>query len=232
MKVKYRTNPEIERFVFGEFVEVCPLGIQNFESGERPEPDILCRLENGTQLAFELTRVDDREIIEKDQHEFRLTQELMEARDSLKEPALFRGHAVRINFHNCKFREQFDLVPKVIETLNEIGPVKSHGIRRNGKLICSIQCIDYSFDIPAQISCSSASNVGDYTIANIKAKLDKNYTTEHEIHLLAWANTTWLPDLWRDELTKLCQRQTKFTRVWVFGRAKHLIVFDSGSLAG
>ena len=154
----------------------------------------------------------------------------MEAGDSLNEPERFRGYAIRVNFHNCKFREQFDLVPKVIETLNEIGPIKSHSIRRDGKLICSVQCIDYRLNIPVQISCSSASIVGDYTVANIKAKLDKNYTTEHEIHLLAWADTTWLREKWHDELDDLCRQQKKFSRVWVYDRAANSIVFDSGSL--
>jgi hypothetical protein len=159
MKVQRRTNREIELFVFGEFAKVCPLGVSDCEPKEPPEPDILCRLENGKQLSIELTQVDDEKVIQKE---------------------------------HCEIKQSM---------------------------------------IGAPNQSSSASYVRDCLISQIKKKLDKNYTTQHEIHLLAWAETPWPPQKWRDELTDLCQQQTRFSRIWVFNRATQSIDFDSDKIA-
>lgn len=108
--------------IFGEFAPVSQLGIKSFDSRPEPEPDILCCLETGEQLAFELTRVDDPDVIQKDQTEFDLTQKLMAARDGLVDLESLRGWGIRVNFQNCKFRESVKFIPKVIETLNDNGP--------------------------------------------------------------------------------------------------------------
>lgn len=50
---------EIEKHIFGEFTEVCPLDIVSFESKDPPEPDILCELKNGEMLAFEMGSATD-----------------------------------------------------------------------------------------------------------------------------------------------------------------------------
>jgi hypothetical protein len=228
MNAKRRTKPEIEQLIFGEFVEVCPLGITGFDSRPEPEPDILAKTDSGAAIAFELTRNEGEAEIQKDHEERELTEMLGAARDDLNEPEKFLGHYVRVNFYKCGFREKRKLIPDVIRILNEHGPIKRHAIQRGKELICSIQCFDLGSDIPPYIAVSSATPTTDYTLETFKAKLKKRYETPHPIHLLIWSDTTWLPEMWRNEFRELFENQTLFRRVWVFDRSQKTIVFDSG----
>jgi hypothetical protein len=67
-------------------------------------------------------------------------------------------------------------------------------------------------------------------VDKVKKKLDKNYETDHPIHLLAWSDTALIRELpfWQDDLrTLLTNGMGQFKRVWVFGRTEKVIVFDS-----
>lgn len=60
-KQKYR-----ELLIFKEFAEVSPLciDINSIESRDPPEPDIVCLLQNGNYVYFELTELIDRSHME------------------------------------------------------------------------------------------------------------------------------------------------------------------------
>jgi hypothetical protein len=226
---KKRTKPEIERFIFDEFVKLCPLKIISFESRTEPEPDILCKLESGEQIAFELTQLDDPEVIQKDQVESKLTQDLVAAKDKMTNADSFYGYGVHVRFFKGTFREWNSYIPVVIQTLNENGPVGNLPVKVKGQLVGTIHCTNHEFDIPVQLSVSSASHVGDYTLTTISKKFGKKYETKHPIHLLAWATSNWLVEVWRDDLTEAFKQQSIFDRIWVYDRIENAILYDSGS---
>jgi hypothetical protein len=56
-----------ELAVFRDFPEVCPLGIErkSIEKRDPPEADILCRIADGSALAFEMVELIDQARIAK-----------------------------------------------------------------------------------------------------------------------------------------------------------------------
>lgn len=85
--------------------------------------------------------------------------------------------------------------------------------------------------------------VGLSIVDRVKKKLAKSYVTDHPIHLLVWsdaASTTEL-SIWQehDEMsseenklkTLLAKGMGPFDRIWVYGRVKKAIVFDSDTIA-
>ncbi len=61
---KDETKASEERAVFREFVEAARLRVEpdSIQSRPPPEPDILCTLEHGTLVAFELVRLVDQDL--------------------------------------------------------------------------------------------------------------------------------------------------------------------------
>lgn len=53
---------QVERRVFAKFAEVCPIQIrsESIRSRAEPEPDILCTINSGETIAFEMVRCDDK----------------------------------------------------------------------------------------------------------------------------------------------------------------------------
>jgi hypothetical protein len=225
-----RTKPEIEQFIFDEFRRVCPLSFTERESRPEPEPDILCKIIGGKNIAYELTRIDDPGVIHKDQMVSRLTKDLRDARANLENGTLLHGYGVHVRFFKETYKDCRSIVPLVIQTLNEKGPVATMAIRVNGELLASIRCTDDSLDLPVQMSVFNATNVGDYTLETISKKFGKTYHTPYPIHLLAWATSNWLPDVWRDNLTTAFREQSIFERIWVYDRIENSILYDSDAI--
>ena len=142
--VKKRTKQEMERFVFAAFREVCPLKFAGEpESRRTPEPDILCSLKSGEQLAFELTQIDDPNYVRLGNTAFDLNEELRAARKKLVNPERFHGYSISVTFRDhVKFADRPNCIPQVIQILNERGPVSSHSLLDKGKNIGAIRCED------------------------------------------------------------------------------------------
>jgi hypothetical protein len=82
------------------------------------------------------------------------------------------------------------------------------------------------------------STVGTSIVDKVEEKLKKaragKYLTDHPLHLLVWSDTAssreWFA--WRDDLERLLANGTgQFERIWVYGRSKREIAFDSKEAA-
>jgi hypothetical protein len=224
-----RTKPEKERFVFEQFVKACPLRIiGDPESRPEPEPDILCTLESGEQIAFELTQVDDPNYERLFNTSLDLNEQLQSAATSLPNRELFHGHSVSVQFRDfVKFAHRHNFIAQIIQVLRENGPADSYPLRDGSKIVGRIRCHNFGYDVPMSISTPCASGVGDYTVEIISKKLAKKYTTPHPVHLLAWAKSMFPPEFWRDDVSRLFREQSKFSRIWVFQYTGAEIQFDS-----
>lgn len=225
-----------EKLVFGEFAKVCSLTLklETAESRPEPEPDILCELQTGEKLAFELTSADDPGERKKmnDAHllrkQHRRAYDEAVDKESIREPNRFVGHTVTVIYREkSTTKKKLAEIPRVIELLDVHGP--GNHIIRDGSIL-SINCnpMPVQTNIGPEFHFSTACNVGDYTVERITKKLRKRYNTDHPIHLLVWSNTGGLPELWEEELRRVISGVCPFERVWVFVRCESSIVFVSG----
>ncbi len=243
-----------ELTVFGEFVRVCPLPLvpETARSGPNP-PDVLCDLESGEALAFEMVSAED--VTRDDAHPepvpwTKKLNDSMELRNALcreyqqavaaervSQPERFRFHSVVVFFYDqttCKIRKT--AVPRVIEYLNQHGP-GSHMIK-DGE-VRSIHCEPYPIASPLEgpnFSAHSGCGARPYIVEGIKKKLTKTYESSHKLQLLAWSSTATVSEfdgLRKDsELVEWLQSNgmDPFDRIWVFGYGEKSIVFDSADV--
>ena len=230
-RIEFRTKDETERFVFEMFAPVCPLGIETFESREVPEPDILATLVNGDKIAFELTEIEDPNVLRLLSTNLPLNLALSDAAKHIVEPERWRGFFVSVHFTDeVKMASRVNYIDRIIKTLNENEPGQPYyGIRdEKQKLLVSLAAHMTDFQNDVYISISNATGVGDYTIPNITKKFSRKYNTMHPKHLLAWTRRTWEPQDWRHLLPALFIEQEVFARIWVFAYGNKRIEFDSG----
>lgn len=244
-------NSAEEMFVFREFANACPLPLRmdSAESRKPPEPDILCELATGDNVAFELVEADDVTTNKarpgenvavtkyaKDSSKLKAAIQSAYAAaiagGRLTNPERFEYHFVRTRFQDsASVKQSIQAIPEVIAFL------ENHGTSRQTikhKAIRSIHCDPFRergpYKGPLFSANTSTFNVGLSVVARIKGKLGKSYTTQHPIHLLVWSNSSLVAEaeFWRDDALALLDTEGKgqFARVWVFGRGEPSIVLD------
>lgn len=225
-----------EQLVFGEFAKACPLPLipETAESRPEPEPDILCDLQTGGKIAFELTSADDPDGQKIAGDAYKLREEHLKAYNeavrsgSLCKPDRFVGHTIRVKYREkITTKKKLAAIPQVISSLNTHGPV-SYSICKGNILSLKCEPTPMQTNIGPQFHFSTACNVRDYTVEQVAKKLRKEYETDHPIHLLVWSNTGSIPELWEEDLRRNISGNCQFERVWVFVRSGSTIVFDSG----
>jgi hypothetical protein len=241
-----------EMMVFREFAAACPLPllIGDAENREPPEPDILCPVEAGEKLAFELVEAADvttdkanpgQEVAvtkyERDSVALRSAIEKAYkhavAEGTIANPARFEYYYVYVDFKDSATKNQrMKSIPEVIVLLNQLGP-GDHSIER--KAIRCIRCEPFPGRGPYKGPMFSANTsdfcVGVSIVDRIRDKLrDKDYKTVHPIHLLVWSDTACPKEVvfWQDELLALIESEGMgpFAHLWIFGRADSTVVFD------
>lgn len=246
-----RDKESDEMTVFREFAEARPLpfNLETVENRKPPEPDILCGLDGGGAVAFELVSAED-ETADKANpgvrvpadkvfgDNFALQRAIQDCylaaveKGEIDSPERFHYHTVHVHFEDsARFKQSKKSVPEVVETINRchVGA----NLKRNGL----VRCIEIDpYPIPCDYAGpmfhvnSSACNVGLTVVARIKDKLEKKYRTTHPIHLLVYSQSRIAAevDFWRADLLDLIAKQGMgpFTRIWVYGRYHSNIVFD------
>jgi len=246
-----------EMAVFREFAKVCPLPLvpKTARLGVDP-PDVLCHLESGETLAFELVSCED--VTKDDAHpegrsaimpkrlndamefENALVREYSEAlaKGCIVQPERFRFHSVRVNlddgFPSKNGRQR--IARRVIGLLNK----KGQGVHtiKDG-IIRSIQCErdpeNLQIKGPPRFYVPSGCGARPYVVERISEKIDRSegYKSEFAIHLLAYSTTACHAEseMWRNDLVAILQAHGTghFERIWVFGSHKQSIVFDSAA---
>jgi hypothetical protein len=229
-----------ELTVFSDFATACPLPLlsQTAKKQRPPAPDVLCDLQSGESLLFELVRTEDSEAIRRRNDALNLDraleatyqEEVLNGR--LHRPDRFNSHSVMVDFEpTASMRARRNAIPMVIECLSERGPGRH--IRRLPRPIKLLYCYpNGSAFEPPHIFCSAACHVASCVTRRIMSKIQSSskYKSSHGTHLLAWANRDFPSSpIWRDELADaLWQHGTgRFERVWVYDLGNSMITFDS-----
>jgi hypothetical protein len=240
---------QAELKVFLEFAAICPLPLvlQSARNCKPPEPDIVCDLTDGGQVAFELVEADDetddkarpgqRTVVMKYAKEsFQLGKAVQNAYyeamagGRLPNGEQFKHHFLRIDFVDAaSVRQSLAAIPDLIDLLRGNGTTRK---RIEHPVIRSIDCVPFpqrnSYEGPLISVNRSSFNVSTSVVDRITSKLAKSYTTAHPTHLVVWSNSAFAAeaDFWRDEAMQVLEAgMGPFTQVWVFGRNEPSIVF-------
>jgi len=208
-----------------------PVIAESIAKRDPPEPDILCRLDDGTSLAVELA-----EICHPDNAAFfgrasRLAQLIDEAHAALPShhrarfDARFAGKPLSVDFdpHVSTNRIRAMLARLFAElltaTLDSTGTYRDFspdlrrvvgGVRIAGRV--------YEPDEPS-FNLSGPFNLEDVVLHTVAAKLDKTYRTDYPVELIAYFDAFaagWMED-WRTPLRDMLVANGlgPFRRVWV-----------------
>lgn len=230
IEFRYRTKPELERFVFECFSSTGLLKVKDFESRPEPEPDILAALQDDSKVAVELTQADDPNLIELQNTAQRMSVNLKNRRGELRNIDDLAGCSFHVSFfEKVSHGKRNRFLPNVIEAINNNGPLPSQPILDGKEVIGSIRCFKHESVSAPDFTVSNATHVGDYLCKAIRKKLEKEYKTSHPIYLLVWAQSLWLTEMWYGEVSDIARAQTKFERIFVLDYPSK-IAFDSNFL--
>lgn len=230
--------------VFRRFVAVCPLRIEpNFiDKREPPEPDILCRLNDGSHIAFELVSANDadaqRRRGDSDILESKLKETLINACNAGNFPALseWNGRTVRVRFvDSASLHSRLKAVPRAVELITEIGPTLGRHRCPDDDAIQHI-VIDQNHSAiwdsngPSVVT-QRASYIDNVIESHLLKKLEKahGYETDHPIHLLVHVEQGLRPNGWQASLIETidgASAESPLRHVWILHR--HQLVFERG----
>ena len=187
---------EKERYFFEEFAKICPLEIISFESKDPPEPDILCQLNDGSSLAFELVEAVDNKIPHKDRvieksealwneyYNSKLSREERERFD-----AVFSGCSLTLDLSTKATEEDIKkAIPQIFKKYKNSCRDTLRLIQRiNNDLPKGCESIRIEPQEAKPIfRCSRGSLISSSCIKALGDKFGKTYETNHSIHLLVY----------------------------------------------
>ena len=208
--------PDPEEILFGEFQEHCPLSIVQFERRHPPEPDILCWLDDGFEIAYEITETIDSDLAQVQSVDYKTSQWLGGRAQSEDLPGLKHGALIAVNFLkgttlNARQRQTaklFDELRRIPADFVGQWHVKDKDlrsvVRRIGIGRGSWDTVE--FQVPAVAA------IRDPIVEQIQKKAANKYRTHAPIHLLVYYDMQ--PCLFDGGLS--CP--DPFECIWVFDR--------------
>jgi hypothetical protein len=235
LSVKIRASQsEDELNAFRVFVEQSRLRVvsDSIEKRDPPEPDILCRLDDGNHVAFELVEichpknaaffggVEGRaELIEK-------AYQSLPTEMKIRFDGRFVNTPLSFQFRPEASRNQISVrIPGILRELVDQSSTKHDDWRFSAdsrKVLLSVQTRG-RVDIPGRPSFNIASSFAheDVVVQSVMPKLSKTYKTLHPIELVAYfVGLAWgLTSDWLKQLQDvLCSNGLgQFRRIWVLG---------------
>lgn len=234
-------HTERELGLFEEFAKVCPMKIDlaSIEKRQPPDPDIYCRMEDGTQLHFELVEVVDSGLATAISQQSRLQRKLEEAvTQDVELRGSFANALIAVGFEpNRSMQRRRNLVPQVLQLLKELpggfeGKIDlANSGRASGLARLHVARGDF---VGPSFHVDSATPFSDPTLETVFAKLRRAYAVSTPLHLLAFfvaqpmdAGTEWRPGL--EDQIRMLLRESSFQAVWLFecGSGRVLRVGDT-----
>ena len=232
-----------ELATFRRFAEVCPLAIdvESIENRLPPEPDIMCRLSSGEEIAFELVEIIDQEWARLTSGMFRDRKALRAAFDAAS--GEFRA-ALDARLHNALVYVEFTndatssqrrgAVPAILHQLTDL-PIDFEGRWRPpagtqlADVLRGFTISRGSFGGP-EFDVSAASSIGEPTVDRIRTKYRRTYATTRPIELLAFYELQPLAPkaLWHRRLESFVEASwstAPFRRVWLFDVGSRIITY-------
>jgi hypothetical protein len=226
-----KIRDEEELRVFRSFCIRSHIGIVpgSIEKRSPPEPDILCRLEDGTTLAFELVEVCDPQnarffggaplVARALEETYRDLPDELRARFTLR----FASKPLSFSAPDASLNRIRRTLPRIFEEL--VNQPETDGqfctfSKAVERVLVSVRLVG-RVDTP---DCPSFNLAGsfqpdDVVVECLRSKLNRNYKTPHPVELLAYfGGLAWGKSaLWKVPLESLLQSNGfgPFRRVWV-----------------
>ena len=209
-----------------------PVIKESIEKRNPPEPDILCRLKDGNQVAFELVEVCHPQNVRfsaKSQIVGRLLEETYNSLPAELRQAFdsrFGGKPLSFAFHpEATTRQISTALPLIFsELINQWKGEEEYCTfsARTSKVLHSVKLRGHVYERDRPFfNIAGSFQSEEIVVQTIVSKLSKKYETPHPIELLAfigawaWGKSTG----WQDALGPILQSQGlgPFRRVWVLG---------------
>lgn len=230
------SHADVELFVFREFATQCSLGINltSIEKRYSPEPDIRCRLGDGSEVAFEMVNVDDQGSRHRLAKKIRVQQSLyshysnLNAVDRLTFDERFHGRGISVfTKKEATDRALEHAVSAVFQALLSMGKVPGYIRAIAGTPITKI----IVWDSPARdreplFSLGSGGFVGIPVEHRVGKKLDESvkYQSDAPIEILAWCDVIVDRSQWLSSYREMLAARldtANVRRVWVYERAEN-----------
>lgn len=230
-----------ELTVFRSFMSACPLAIipNSIRKRQPPEPDILCEIDGGDLLAFEITEIVDPGVARRLYSRLELENQFQAACRKLPHPKqeIFELRAVSVAFREeASQRAKEKIVPTIIQWVIEAGS-GCHGdltIPNSATKIVRRVKVRPDELVGPTFSVSGFGSYGDTTVETIANKLNRTYEGDSPKELLVYYGIQGEhpKELWQPQLERLLVDEfsgSPFRRVWVFnfGSGEILYVYPA-----
>lgn len=230
-----------ERAVFEAFLasDGAPkIESRSVESRRPPEPDILCRLTDGADIAFELVEIVEGEWAQLISNQIRLQQTLYIEHEKAGHP-LATAYGDALIYIRClaeaSYKQREKAIPELFGFLAALGTGVKGDIAAIGELAKTIRSVHISrgdFGPGPFFQVEGVSAIGDPTADSIQGKWLKKYQTQHPVDLLAYYN--WQPTIpeafWIGPVQSFIEANwatSPFQRVWICDPASKKILFTA-----
>jgi len=228
--------------IFKQFIDVCPYKIilSSVKKENPPNPDIYCKLRDGTELYFELVECLDKSIAKTTSDQVSLKYLLDDEKNKLP---LCKKMRFKRKYKNAliyiAFNEKLSLIrrkrsiPYLIDfllNLNE-NQIKKEEIEINDCPEIKWFNIQRGVFVGPMFSVEGVTFFGVSFLKEIKDKFNKEYATKNKIDLLAYyalqpeiQKNHWLletAEYIEDNITN-----SPFNRVWIYSYTKNKILFS------
>ena len=238
-KEKQKSKNEIR--IFKNFTELCPYSIvpDSIINKKPPEPDILCKLLDGTNIAFELAISTDESftklsyLTEKMEKIFYEKIEKLPKNKKEKFKNNFKNAEIFINFNKQLLKAKINtIILKIIEHLLNLenkyeGKVLFPSTSDLKSIIHVLNIFRKNIEYP-NIRCVFMSSISNPFKEVVKRKFLKNYeTSADKIELiLYYADIFGYPYLEKtEEFIKNNIKTSEFKRVWIYSVTSNKIKF-------
>lgn len=227
--------------IFKKFTNECPykINLTSVKKENPPKPDIYYRLEDGTELYFELVECLDNSIAKTTSNQISLKYLLDDEKNKLP---LCKRIRFKRKYKNAliyiAFNEKLPLIrrkrsiPYLIDfllNLNE-NQIEKEEIEINGCPEIKWFNIQRGDFVGPMFHVEGVTFFGVSILKEIRDKFNKEYATKNKIDLLAYYSLQpeipenhWLPetaDYIKDNITN-----SPFNRVWIYSHTKNKILF-------
>ena len=231
----------MEMRIFRRFAAICalPLSTESAESRYPPEPDILCKVEGGGEIAFELVKIIDsglakRNDAQKDLHEHMENEyESLPPKEKMEFSQRIGNALIDVAYKpDVSLKAKRSTTKAIILSLKGVDPYFEGNIPLGmelSKVIKRITICRGDFSGP----CFNVESVGSFRdpiVEKLEEKFNKSYKTKFIIELLAYYDlqpvlreSYWLP-----KAISFIERNihtSPFGRIWIFDVHKENIIY-------
>lgn len=227
-----------ELTIFGEFALVCPLGIEanSIEKRDPPHADIICKLADGTTVAFEMVElVDQRRIAKPMADQFQLTDSL---RDAVKDLPVETRTELANAWVGVKFRldrslrKRKESAAEVVKTLAANVAFEGEFSIRDGNAEVAHANVKRRQGLAGpHFRVLTGGFYKPVPLEALDEKFDKKYEGEAPLELLAHYDKQHAP--LEEQLAELGAfieaniARSSFRRVWIFDRHNQRICYPN-----